>query len=114
MSTKTCFIQIHAVFDCSMFSIGTLPFDIRKGTCKTFNRNSVPTIFLCFDFEEQNTCRALIPKNEKLSINVHNIEFSQEFEVNYLPNTTYNHSSTTIANYKGLLNFYSRSLIIQY
>ena len=55
-------IQIRVINDCEIFPVGDLPFDLRSGTCGTFNMKSVPTILLCFDYEEQNTCRALTVK----------------------------------------------------
>ena len=95
------FIQIRAVADCGIYYLGELPFDLRRGTCGTYNVNSVPTIFLCFDREQQNTCRGLTVKKDLLSVT--DFEFDEEFEVRLLPETTYQHSSSTIANYKGKL-----------
>ena len=57
--------------------------------------------------EEQNTCRAFTPKKESMTNDMNALNFNEAFEVSELPGSNYQHSSTTIANYKG--NYSSRS-----
>ena len=60
----------------------------------------MPTIFLCFDIEKKNICRTLTAKTEGSLIDAKDLNFDY-FEVGSIPNSTYPHSFTTIANYKG-------------
>ena len=57
-------------------------------------------MLLCFDSEEPNTCRALRLKNDEYN-DLQASNFHKVFEIISLANTTYQHTSTTIANYKG-------------
>ena len=58
--------------------------------------NNVQTMFLCFDSEERNTCRALSLKNDELYTDLRASDFFEVFEANVLPNSIYPHSQTTI------------------
>ena len=98
-------VQIRVISGCSIYNLGNLPFNLRSGTCGTFNHNSTPTMFFCFDIEEQNTCRTLTFKLDVIPNDGKDFDFDKDFEINSLPDSTYQHSLTTIANYKGKKNF---------
>ena len=61
-------------------------------------------MFLCFDFEEQKTCRTLTFKSDLIPNDGKDFDFDKDFEINLLSDSTYQHSFTTIANYKGEKN----------
>ena len=97
--------QIYLVTDCTVKRIGDLPFDFSIGTCGTFIINSLPTIFLCFDWNDSSRkCRSLTRRNDGPLSNIENFVFDAEYEVNKvtIPDSTYPHWLTTIANYLGL------------
>ena len=65
--------------------------------------NAVPSIFLCFDSDARRKCRILTRKNEGLLGDIDDFVFEEVFEIDSIPNTTYDHLATTIANYQGKL-----------
>ena len=65
--------------------------------------NAVPSIFLCFDSSERRKCRILIRKNDGLVGGINDFIFEEEFEIDSIPDTTYDHRYTSIANYQGKL-----------
>ena len=65
--------------------------------------NAVPSIFLCFDYYAQRKCRILKRKNNGLLGDINDFIFEEEFEIDSIPDTTYNHRYTSIANYQGKL-----------
>jgi len=93
--------QISVVSGCSLLRIGDLPFDFQAGTCGTFNMNAVPSIFLCFDQNARRKCRILIRKNGGSLGDINDFIFEEEFEIDSIPDTKYDHWLTSIANYQG-------------
>ena len=65
--------------------------------------NAVPTIFLCFDENDWRKCRILIRKNGGLVGDINDFIFAEEFEIDSIPDTKYDHYPTAIANYQGKL-----------
>ena len=65
--------------------------------------NAVPSIFLCFDWNEMRKCRILNRKNGGLVGDVNDFTFEEEFEIDSIPDTKYEHYLTKIANYQGKL-----------
>ena len=67
--------------------------------------NSLPTILLCFEWMTRHKgCRSLTRRNDGPLSNIENFVFDAEYEVNKvtIPDSTYPHWLTTIANYLGL------------
>ena len=112
-------IKISVLNDCSLRNLGELPFDLKAGTCGTFNIKKKSRLLLCFsqgnigsidasqnplprDGEIQR-CRMLTRKNTGLLSDIRLFNFDIEFEINVFQDSFYEHYLTTIANYKGKL-----------
>ena len=65
--------------------------------------NAVPSIFLCFDENAKRKCRILKRKNDGLLGDINDFIFEEEFEIDSIPDTKYDHRFTSIANYQGKL-----------
>ena len=91
------------VSDCTLKRLGDLPFDFQWGTCGTFMIESLPTILLCFGANEETKCRSLTRRNDGALSDITDFAFDPEFQINRIaiPNSTHDHSRTTIANYQG-------------
>ena len=66
--------------------------------------NYQPTILLCFYyFGGGKRCRSLIRKNEIALRNINSFTFDGQFDLNtvYIPDSTYDHYFTKMANYQG-------------
>ena len=70
--------------------------------------NAVPSIFLCFDYYERSKCRILTRKTEGLLSEIDDFVFEEVFEIDSIPDTTYDHEYTAIANYQGKLKRQNR------
>ena len=95
--------QISVVSDCTVKRLGDLPFDFRGGTCGIFMINRLPTILLCFDFDEERKCRSLTRKNDGALSDINDFAFDSEFQIDTFAilDSTHDHKDATIANYQG-------------
>ena len=64
---------------------------------------NLPTILLCFDWNEEKKCRSLTRRNDGALSDVKDFAFDSEFQIDkiVIPDSTHNHERTTIANYQG-------------
>ena len=95
--------QISVISECTVKRLGDLPFDFVQGTCGTFMIDSLPTILLCFDFEERTKCRSLTRINDGTLTDIKDFAFDSEFQIDkiVIPDPTHDHYAATIANYQG-------------
>ena len=95
--------QISVVIDCTVKRLGDLPFEFEFGTCGTFMIDSLPTILLCFNRNEERNCRSLTRRNNRALNGIKDFDFDSEFQLDgiVIPDSTHNHNDTTIANYQG-------------
>ena len=65
--------------------------------------NAQPTILLCFYSGGETRCRSLIRKNEIVLRDINNFAFDGEFYLDTvnIPDSTYEHRYTKMANYQG-------------
>ena len=65
--------------------------------------DSLPTILLCFDENEERKCRSLTRRNDGTLGGINGFVFESEFEIDKIaiPDSKHNHYLTTIANYQG-------------
>ena len=65
--------------------------------------DSLPTILLCFDWNEERKCRSLTRRNDGALGDVNNFSFDSEFDFDKLviPDSTHYHYGATLANYQG-------------
>ena len=91
------------VSDCTVKRLGDLPFDFQLGTCGTFIIDSLPTILLCFDYDERRKCRSLTRRNDGLLSDISDFAFDSEFQIDriIIPDSTHDHYWATMANYQG-------------
>ena len=91
------------VSECTVKRLGDLPFDFDVGTCGTFMIDSLPTILLCFDWNEGRKCRSLTRRNDGELSDITDFAFHSEFQIDKIgiPDSTHNHYRATIANYQG-------------
>ena len=61
------------------------------------------TILLCFSDSERRTCRSLTRRKNGPLSSIDDFDFDTEFEVNRvsIPDSTYDHWMSSIANYQG-------------
>ena len=85
-----------------MKRLGDLPFD-QSGTCGTFMIGSLPTILLCFNWNEERKCRSMTRRNDGALTDIKDFAFDSEFQIDkiVIPDSTHNHYGGTIANYRG-------------
>ena len=95
--------QILVASECTLKRIGNLPFDFQYGTCGTFMIDSLPTILLCFDGNDERKCRLLTRRNDDTLSDIIDFGFDSAFQIDQVatPDTTHDHGSATIANYQG-------------
>ena len=95
--------QISLVSDCTLKRLRDLPFDFEEGTCGTFMIESLPTILLCFNFNERRKCRSLTRKNDGALSDINDFVFDSEFQIDtiVIPDSTYDHRGATKANHQG-------------
>ena len=100
---KCHLFQISVVSECTLKRLGDLPFDFERGTCGTFMIDRLPTILLCFDWNDLRKCRSLTRRNDGALGDVNNISFDSEFDIDKLviPDSKHDHQWTTLANYQG-------------
>ena len=86
-----------------MKRLGDLSFDFEEGTCGTFMIDSLPTILLCFDWNERKKCRSLTRRNDGTLGDIEVFAVDSEFQIDgiVIPDSTHNHYLATIANYQG-------------
>ena len=91
------------VSECTVKRLGDLPFDFTYGTCGLFMIDSLPTLLLCFDWNERRKCRSLTRRNDVALTDIKDFNFDSEFQIDrmVIPNSTHDHERTTIANYQG-------------
>ena len=65
--------------------------------------NDQSTVLLCCDWDNERGCRSLIRKNEIALGNINSFTFEEEFDLDTvnIPNSTYSHGYTEMANYQG-------------
>ena len=65
--------------------------------------DSLPTILLCFDWNEERKCRSLTRRNDGALGDVNDFSFDSEFEMDKLviPDSKHDHYLATLANYQG-------------
>ena len=65
--------------------------------------NRSPTILLCFSRNEERKCQSLTRRNDGALTDIEDFAFDSEFTNDTLavPDSTYDHSFATIANYQG-------------
>ena len=86
-----------------MKRLGDLSFDFEGGACGTFMINQLPTILLCFDWNERRKCRSLTHGNDGTLSDIEDFAFDSEFQIDKIVilESTHGHRWTTIANYQG-------------
>ena len=86
-----------------MKRLGDLPFDFDLGTCGTFIINSLPTILLCFEWNDVRKCRLLTRRNDGALNDIKDFAFDSEFQLDkiVIQDTVHDHDYATIANYQG-------------
>ena len=92
------------VSECTVKRLGDLPFDFTIGACGTFMIDSLMTILLCFSgANDKRGCRALTRRNDNALSRITDFVFDTEFEANRvpIPDSTYDHWMSSIANYQG-------------
>ena len=91
------------VSECTVKRLGYLPFGFDVGTCGTFMIDSLPTILLCFDWNERRKCRSLTRRNDGTLTDINDFAFDSEFQIDSTINfkSTHDHYYATIANYQG-------------
>ena len=92
------------VSGCAIKLLGDLPFEIEYySTCGTFMINRSSTILSCFSQYETNYCHSLTRKHEAALSEIQDFKIDTDFEIDrvLIPNSTYHHFGTKIANYRG-------------
>ena len=88
-----------------MKRLGDLPFEFKGATCGTFIIDSLPTILLCFSWNEDKKnyrlCRSLTRTNDDVLSGINDLGFDSAFEINELPDSTYDHLGASMTNYQG-------------
>ena len=49
--------QLSKIEGCSLNRIGTLDFNFKFGSCRTYDFDGIPKILLCFDINQPQACR---------------------------------------------------------
>ena len=95
--------QISVVSECTVKRLGDLPFDFAWGTCGTFMIDSLPTILLCLDGNEERKCRSLTRRKDGALSHIKDFALNSEFQIDQIaiPDSTHDHEDATIANYQG-------------
>ena len=86
-----------------MKRLGDLSFDFQLGTCGTYMIDSLSTILLCFNSNDERKCRSLTRRKDGSLNDINDFAFDSEFQIDQIviPDSTHDHNEATIANYQG-------------